>query len=73
MTTTAYEASGERELLASHIQHVRERLARIRSERVDFIPDGVARTADLIDEERTLESLLAELRERARQVNSLPR
>jgi predicted nucleic acid-binding Zn-ribbon protein len=68
----AHESRQERELLASHIEHVRERLARIQGDRATLVSNYAARTADLADEEQTLELLLADLRERAMRANSLP-
>lgn len=52
-------------LLTDHIQNIRQRLADLQGERAIVADDDFARKGDLIDEERTLESLLAELRERA--------
>lgn len=55
------------ETLADQIQRVRQRLADIEDERANVAPDDFSRKADLIDEERTLEARLAELRDRATQ------
>lgn len=55
------------ETLADQILRVRQRLADIEDERANVAPDEFSRKADLIDEERTLESRLAELRDRAAQ------
>lgn len=55
------------ETLADQIQRVRQRLADIEEERANVAPDDFSRKADLIDEERTLEARLAELRDRASQ------
>jgi hypothetical protein len=55
------------ETLADQIQRVRQRLADIEEERAAAAPDDFSRKADLIDEERTLEARLAELRDRATQ------
>jgi hypothetical protein len=55
------------ETLADQIQRVRQRLADIEEERTAAAPDDFSRKADLIDEERTLEARLAELRDRATQ------
>lgn len=55
------------ETLADQIQRVRQRLADIGDERANVAPDDFSRKADLIDEERTLEARLAELRDRAAQ------
>lgn len=58
------------QLLTDHIQNIRRRLADLQGERASVARDDFSRKADLIDEERTLESLLAELRERAMQDHS---
>lgn len=55
------------ETLADQIQNVRQRLSDIEDERANVAPDDFSRKADLIDEERTLEARLAELRDRAAQ------
>lgn len=55
------------ETLADHIQRVRQRLADLQEERANAAPDDFSRRADLLDEERTLEARLAELRDRAAQ------
>lgn len=55
------------ETLADQIQRVRQRLADIEDERASVAPDDFSRKADLIDEERTLEARLAELRDLAAQ------
>lgn len=55
------------ETLADQIQRVRQRLADIEGERAAAAPDDFSRKADLMDEERTLEARLAELRDRAAQ------
>lgn len=55
------------ETLADQIQRVRQRLSEIEDERAKAAPDDFSGKADLIDEERTLEARLAELRERAAQ------
>lgn len=55
------------ETLADQIQKVRQRLSDIEDERGNIASDDFSRKADLIDEERTLEARLAELRDRASQ------
>ncbi|MEX0796411.1 MAG: hypothetical protein WD274_06935 [Acidimicrobiia bacterium] len=55
------------ETLADQIQKVRQRLSGIEDERANVAPDDFNQKADLIDEERTLEARLAELRDRAAQ------
>jgi hypothetical protein len=55
------------ETLADQIQRVRQRLADIEEERAAVALDDFSRKADLIDEERTLDARLAELRDLAAQ------
>lgn len=55
------------ETLADQIQKVRQRLSDIEDQRANIAPDDFSRKADLMDEERTLEARLAELRDRASQ------
>lgn len=55
------------ETLADQIQRVRSRLSDIEDERANIASDDFSRKADLIDEERTLEARLAELRDQAAQ------
>lgn len=53
------------ETLASKIQRVRNRLSEIEIERSSLALDDFSRRADLVDEERTLEARLGELRDEA--------
>jgi predicted nuclease with TOPRIM domain len=53
------------ETLANKIQRVRDRLAEIETERSSLEPDDFSRKADLMDEERTLEARLGELKDEA--------
>jgi hypothetical protein len=53
------------ETLANKIQRVRDRLAEIETERSGLAPDDFSRKADLMDEERTLEARLGELKDEA--------
>jgi hypothetical protein len=53
------------ETLANKIQRVRDRLSEIETERASLAPDDFSRKADLMDEERTLEARLGELKDEA--------
>ena len=53
------------ETLADRIQRIRGRLREIEAERANMEEDNFERSAELLDEERTLEARLAELKDEA--------
>lgn len=53
------------ETLADRIQRIRARLREIEAERANMEEDNFDRSAELLDEERTLEARLAELKDEA--------